>query len=265
MTFTYKPVKEVVANAENVAFLNGKQMTALIPKGLTMYVVYKGEVIGKAENQKSFFNKSMFLDFDPTLEPTTLNLTKEVAEGDTVQYYTENAEGEKSETLEITRPEGVKPPVGPSQPNEPVTPDEPSEPSQPSQPNEPNEPVTPDEPSEPSQPVAPDEPTDQVKPDEPSEPSQPVTPDVPTDQVKPDEPVKSEDTTDQVKPNETTKDNEKTTDNSNITTKEDSKKESDEDTLKQSGKVGLGITGAVATMLAGLGALFVSKSKKEDK
>lgn len=130
MTFTYKQVKEVVANAENVEFLNGKQMTAVIPKGLTMYVVYKGEVIGKAENQKSFFNRAMFADFDPTLEPTTLNLTKEVAKGDTVQYYTENAEGEKSETLEITRPEDVNPPVVPV-PEQPVDPTDPTDPEKP--------------------------------------------------------------------------------------------------------------------------------------
>lgn len=130
MTFTYKQVKEVVANAENVEFLNGKQMTAVIPKGLTMYVVYKGEVIGKAENQKSFFNRAMFADFDPTLEPTTLNLTKEVAKGDTVQYYTENAEGEKSETLEITRPEDVNPPIVP-EPEQPVDPTHPTDPEKP--------------------------------------------------------------------------------------------------------------------------------------
>lgn len=148
MTFTYKQVKEVVANAENVEFLNGKQMTAVIPKGLTMYVVYKGEVIGKAENQKSFFNRAMFADFDPTLEPTTLNLTKEVAKGDTVQYYTENAEGEKSETLEITRPEDVNPPVDPTDPTDPVDPTEPTNPVEPTEPTTPTTPTDPEKPTD---------------------------------------------------------------------------------------------------------------------
>lgn len=249
MTFTYKQVKEVVANAENVEFLNGKQMTAVIPKGLTMYVVYKGEVIGKAENQKSFFNRAMFADFDPTLEPTTLNLTKEVAKGDTVQYYTENAEGEKSETLEITRPEDVNPPV------DPVDPTDPTDPVEPTDPTEPTNPVVP----EPEQPV------------DPTEPTTPTDPEKPTDNgdgngngnvVTDTEGTTDTTTTDTNK--ETTKEDSKEKETTKDS-KEDSKKESDEDTLKQSGKVGLGIAGAVATMLAGLGAVFVSKSKKEDK
>ena len=101
----YKKIKTTVALAENVAFIygtEGKQMTAVIPGGTTMYVVLNGEIIGKAKQEK--VNSSRLVDVKVE-EPTTIYLSKAVANGETVQYYTENEAGEKSVISEITRQE----------------------------------------------------------------------------------------------------------------------------------------------------------------
>ena len=103
--FIYKKIKTTVALAENVAFIygtEGKQMTAVIPGGTTMYVVLNGEIIGKAKQEK--VNSSRLVDVKVE-EPTTIYLSKAVANGETVQYYTENEAGEKSVISEITRQE----------------------------------------------------------------------------------------------------------------------------------------------------------------
>ena len=105
ITFIYKKIKTTVALAENVAFIygtEGKQMTAVIPGGTTMYVVLNGEIIGKAKQEK--VNSSRLVDVKVE-EPTTIYLSKAVANGETVQYYTENEAGEKSVISEITRQE----------------------------------------------------------------------------------------------------------------------------------------------------------------
>ncbi|EMF0169061.1 MucBP domain-containing protein [Enterococcus hirae] len=105
ITFIYKKIKTTVALAENVAFIygtEGKQMTAVIPGGTTMYVVLNEEIIGKAKQEK--VNSSRLVDVKVE-EPTTIYLSKAVANGETVQYYTENEAGEKSVISEITRQE----------------------------------------------------------------------------------------------------------------------------------------------------------------
>ncbi|EMF0068398.1 MucBP domain-containing protein [Enterococcus hirae] len=105
ITFIYKKIKTTVVLAENVAFIygtEGKQMTAVIPGGTTMYVVLNGEIIGKAKQEK--VNSSRLVDVKVE-EPTTIYLSKAVANGETVQYYTENEAGEKSVISEITRQE----------------------------------------------------------------------------------------------------------------------------------------------------------------
>ena len=105
ITFIYKKIKTTVALAENVAFIygtEGKQMTAVIPGGTTMYVVLNGEIIGKAKQEK--VNSFRLVDVKVE-EPTTIYLSKAVANGETVQYYTENEAGEKSVISEITRQE----------------------------------------------------------------------------------------------------------------------------------------------------------------
>ncbi|MBO1101203.1 MucBP domain-containing protein [Enterococcus hirae] len=105
ITFIYKKIKTTVALAENVAFIygtEGKQMTAVIPGGTTMYVVLNGEIIGKVKQEK--VNSSRLVDVKVE-EPTTIYLSKAVANGETVQYYTENEAGEKSVISEITRQE----------------------------------------------------------------------------------------------------------------------------------------------------------------
>ena len=105
ITFIYKKIKTTVALAGNVAFIygtEGKQMTAVIPGGTTMYVVLNGEIIGKAKQEK--VNSSRLVDVKVE-EPTTIYLSKAVANGETVQYYTENEAGEKSVISEITRQE----------------------------------------------------------------------------------------------------------------------------------------------------------------
>ena len=105
ITFIYKKIKTTVALAGNVAFIygtGGKQMTAVIPGGTTMYVVLNGEIIGKAKQEK--VNSSRLVDVKVE-EPTTIYLSKAVANGETVQYYTENEAGEKSVISEITRQE----------------------------------------------------------------------------------------------------------------------------------------------------------------
>ena len=105
ITFIYKKIKTTVALAGNVAFIygtEGKQMTAVIPGGTTMYVVLNGEIIGKAKQEK--VNSSRLVDVKVE-EPTTIYLSKAVANGEIVQYYTENEAGEKSVISEITRQE----------------------------------------------------------------------------------------------------------------------------------------------------------------
>ena len=105
ITFIYKKIKTTVALAGNVAFIygtEGKQMTAVIPGGTTMYVVLNGEIIGKAKQEK--VNSSRLVDVKVE-EQTTIYLSKAVANGETVQYYTENEAGEKSVISEITRQE----------------------------------------------------------------------------------------------------------------------------------------------------------------
>ena len=105
ITFIYKKIKTTVALAGNVAFIygtEGKQMTAVIPGGTTIYVVLNGEIIGKAKQEK--VNSSRLVDVKVE-EPTTIYLSKAVANGETVQYYTENEAGEKSVISEITRQE----------------------------------------------------------------------------------------------------------------------------------------------------------------
>ncbi|NBA21408.1 LPXTG cell wall anchor domain-containing protein [Enterococcus hirae] len=105
ITFIYKKIKTTVALAGNVAFIygtEGKQMTAVIPGGTTMYVVLNGEIIGKAKQEK--VNSSRLVDVKVE-EATTIYLSKAVANGETVQYYTENEAGEKSVISEITRQE----------------------------------------------------------------------------------------------------------------------------------------------------------------
>lgn len=105
ITFIYRKIKTTVALAGNVAFIygtEGKQMTAVIPGGTTMYVVLNGEIIGKAKQEK--VNSSRLVDVKVE-EPTTIYLSKAVANGETVQYYTENEAGEKSVISEITRQE----------------------------------------------------------------------------------------------------------------------------------------------------------------
>ncbi|EOE6429040.1 MucBP domain-containing protein [Enterococcus hirae] len=105
ITFIYKKIKTTVALVGNVAFIygtEGKQMTAVIPGGTTMYVVLNGEIIGKAKQEK--VNSSRLVDVKVE-EPTTIYLSKAVANGETVQYYTENEAGEKSVISEITRQE----------------------------------------------------------------------------------------------------------------------------------------------------------------
>ena len=105
ITFIYKKIKTTVALAGNVAFIygtEGKQMTAVIPGGTTMYVVLNGEIIGKAKQEKVNFSRLVDVKVE---EPTTIYLSKAVANGETVQYYTENEAGEKSVISEITRQE----------------------------------------------------------------------------------------------------------------------------------------------------------------
>ncbi|ENZ5541407.1 LPXTG cell wall anchor domain-containing protein [Enterococcus hirae] len=67
-----------------------------------MYVVLNGEIIGKAKQEK--VNSSRLVDVKVE-EPTTIYLSKAVANGETVQYYTKNEAGEKSVISEITRQE----------------------------------------------------------------------------------------------------------------------------------------------------------------
>ncbi len=118
ITFIYKKIKTTVALAENVAFIygtEGKQMTAVIPGGTTMYVVLNGEIIGKAKQEK--VNSSRLVDVKVE-EPTTIYLSKAVANGETVQYYTENEAGEKSGISEITRQEKTDQTNKPNKPTE---------------------------------------------------------------------------------------------------------------------------------------------------
>ena len=118
ITFIYKKIKTTVALAENVAFIygtEGKQMTAVIPGGTTMYVVLNGEIIGKAKQEK--VNSSRLVDVKVE-EPTTIYLSKAVANGETVQYYTENEAGEKSVISEITRQEKTDQTNKPNKPTE---------------------------------------------------------------------------------------------------------------------------------------------------
>ncbi|EMF0617844.1 MucBP domain-containing protein [Enterococcus hirae] len=120
ITFIYKKIKTTVALAENVAFIygtEGKQMTAVIPGGTTMYVVLNGEIIGKAKQEK--VNSSRLVDVKVE-EPTTIYLSKAVANGETVQYYTENEAGEKSVISEITRQEKTDQTNKPNKPNKPT-------------------------------------------------------------------------------------------------------------------------------------------------
>ena len=118
ITFIYKKIKTTVALAENVAFIygtEGKQMTSVIPGGTTMYVVLNGEIIGKAKQEK--VNSSRLVDVKVE-EPTTIYLSKAVANGETVQYYTENEAGEKSVISEITRQEKTDQTNKPNKPTE---------------------------------------------------------------------------------------------------------------------------------------------------
>ncbi|ENZ5626806.1 MucBP domain-containing protein [Enterococcus hirae] len=118
ITFIYKKIKTTVALAENVAFIygtEGKQMTAVIPGGTTMYVVLNGEIIGKAKQEK--VNSFRLVDVKVE-EPTTIYLSKAVANGETVQYYTENEAGEKSVISEITRQEKTDQTNKPNKPTE---------------------------------------------------------------------------------------------------------------------------------------------------
>lgn len=143
ITFAYKKeiVNVVLDNATNVKFVeksDGKQITAAVPKGLTLVIVKNGTVIGKSSNGLS----ARLLTDD-----VTINLDTRVAKGETVEYYTEDDKGNSSATANLTR-EG----------QEPVDPTEPTEPTNPTNPVDPTDPINPVEPTEPTNPVNPAEP-----------------------------------------------------------------------------------------------------------
>ena len=144
ITFAYKKeiVNVVLDNATNVKFVeksDGKQITATVPKGLTLVIVKNGTVIGKSSN--GLFARLLTDD-------VTINLDTRVAKGETIEYFTEDTEGNSSATANLTR-EGQEP-VDPTEPTEPT---EPAEPTNPVNPAEPTNPVNPTEPVTPKPPV----------------------------------------------------------------------------------------------------------------
>lgn len=139
ITFAYKKeiVNVVLDNATNVKFVeksDGKQITATVPKGLTLVIVKNGTVIGKSSN--GLFARLLTDD-------VTINLDTRVAKGETVEYYTEDDKGNSSATANLTR-EGQEPvdPTEPIEPTEPTNPVDPTDPSTP-KPVNPAKPVTP--------------------------------------------------------------------------------------------------------------------------
>ncbi|WP_317913581.1 MucBP domain-containing protein [Carnobacterium maltaromaticum] len=158
ITFAYKKeiVNVVLDNATNVKFVeksDGKQIIATVPKGLTLVIVKNGTVIGKSSN--GLFARLL-------TDEVSINLDTRVAKGETVEYYTEDTEGNSSATANLTR-EGQEP-VDPTEPTEPTNPTNPVDPTDPSTPK-PVEPTNPTEPSTPN-PVVPTTPstTDTTKP-----------------------------------------------------------------------------------------------------
>lgn len=145
ITFAYKKeiVNVVLDNATNVKFVeksDGKQITATVPKGLTLVIVKNGTVIGKSSN--GLFARLLTDD-------ETINLDTRVAKGETVEYYTEDDKGNSSATANLTR-EGQEP----VDPTEPIEPTEPTEPTNPINPVDPTDPSTP-KPVNPAKPVTP--------------------------------------------------------------------------------------------------------------
>lgn len=137
ITFAYKKeiVNVVLDNATNVKFVeksDGKQITATVPKGLTLVIVKNGTVIGKSSN--GLFARLLTDD-------VTINLDTRVAKGETIEYFTEDTEGNSSATANLTR-EGQEP-VDPTEPTEPTEPTNPVNPAEPTNPVNPTEPVTP--------------------------------------------------------------------------------------------------------------------------
>ena len=144
ITFAYKKeiVNVVLDNATNVKFVeksDGKQITATVPKGLTLVIVKNGNVIGKSSN--GLFARLL-------TDEVSINLDTRVAKGETVEYFTEDDKGNSSATANLTR-EGQEP-VDPTEPTEPT---EPAEPTNPVNPAEPTNPVNPTEPVTPKPPV----------------------------------------------------------------------------------------------------------------
>lgn len=128
ITFAYKKeiVNVVLDNATNVKFVaksDGKQITATVPKGLTLVIVKNGTVIGKSSN--GLFARLL-------TDEVSINLDTRVAKGETVEYYTEDDKGNSSATANLTR-EGQEP-VDPTEPTEPINPVEPTNPVNPTEP-----------------------------------------------------------------------------------------------------------------------------------
>lgn len=155
ITFAYQKESVTVEldNATNVKFVeksDGKQITATVPKGLTLVIVKDGTVIGKSSQ--------VSVDRALTTE-VTVDLDTRVAKGETIEYFTEDGKGNSSTTANLTR-------TG-QEPTEPTTPTEPSKPN----------PVEPIEPSTPK-------PVEPTKPIKPSEVSKPATPTESTNRKK---------------------------------------------------------------------------------
>lgn len=130
ITFIYvkdAEVPTVIANATEVSFVkdsDGKQIQANVPGGLQLVIVKNGEIIGESVATTS---KSV---------NTIVTLTEQVKAGESVTYYTRNADGNTSVEATLTREGAIVDPTEPTEPTEPTTPTEPTEPTTPTTPTD---------------------------------------------------------------------------------------------------------------------------------
>ena len=162
--------KTVTSTAVNQAdFKLGDKIKFAIPAAPEGYEIAESPVSNSA------ITKTADGNYEVTLDPTNVEVVKEVAYGDGYKV------GYKETVIEIgyknLSPEPPKPEVKPENPGTPATPGA----IQPEKPSTPGA-ITPESPSAPATPEA-------IKPSEPDKPSEPVTPSTPGNPTTPNTPV----------------------------------------------------------------------------
>ena len=162
--------KTVTSTAVNLAdFKLGDKIKFTIPAAPEGYEIAESPVSNSA------ITKTADGNYEVTLDPTNVEVVKEVAYGDGYKV------GYKETVIEIgyknLSPEPPKPEVKPENPGTPATPGA----IQPEKPSTPGA-ITPESPSAPATPEA-------IKPSEPAKPSEPVTPSTPGNPTTPNTPV----------------------------------------------------------------------------